>query len=268
MADPISICNRALLGVGARAQISSISPSDGSAASDACAILFAPTFESLARTAYWACLRRQLTLSLLAAAQGTPENPNGTTLPLPPSAYLYQYAYPSDCIAARFIQPSFPAVASGAVPPTGASNPAQIWLPTGGQIPFTVAYDEDPSRNPIETILTNQSQAQLVYTKNQPNPVVWDSLFQEAMVSSLGAFLVPALSLDMPLLQLAISRAEALIARARAADANEGVTVMDHVPDFFRARAGARGWSGWWAGAGLTTYFGQYADMAWPAYGG
>lgn len=260
MTDQLSIANRALLSVGARAQISSLSPSDGSPEGNAVTTLWQPTFEALARTAQWNCLRQQVTLSLLAAASGTPENVDGTTLPSPPQPWLYQYAYPSDALTIRWIVPSLPSSTGSSVPSTTISNAAGTWLPNGGQIQYQISQIKDVNNSPILIILTNQSQAQAVYTVNQPNPAAWDSLFQAAMVASLGAFLVPALSLSMPLMQLAIKTAEMAIAQARAVDGNEGVTSMDHLPDWMAARAGAQGY-GW---GDFTTYGGQCFSMTWP----
>lgn len=259
MADRLSIANRSLLQIGARSQISSFSPSDGSTEADAVSVLYLPTFEQLGRAARWNCLRKQTTLALQAAAQGTQENPSGTP-PLPPTPFLYQYAYPQDCLSMRYIVPSLPSAAAGSVPPTTINNAAATWLPGDNQIPFAVAYAEDADGNPINCILTNQSQAQAVYTVNQPNPVIWDSMFQQAMVNALAAFLVPALSLNLSLMQVAISGAERLIGAARTADGNEGVTVMDHVPDWIRARGGENGWS--WDRAAWQ--YGGYVNVSWP----
>jgi hypothetical protein len=261
MADLVSVTNRALLSIGARAQVSSIAPSDGSTEADAASVLFTPTFEALGRAAHWNCLRKQATLSLLAAATGTPENPSGTSLPLPPTPWLYQYSYPSDCLNMRFIVPSLPAGVGGVPPATTINNAAMTCLPGNSQIPFAVAYATDVAGNPIITILTNQSQAQAVYTVNQPNPIIWDSLFQEAMVASLAAYFVPALSLNIALMKAQIERAEGMIVRARVADGNEGVTVMDHLPDWMRARGGEYGW-GW--GFGGSFQYGGCVSMCWP----
>lgn len=258
MADVISICNRSLLSIGARAQISALN--EGSTESDAAAVLFTPTFEALARSAQWNCLRKQATLSLLAAAQGTPENPSGTP-PLPPTPWLYQYALPPDCLAMRFIVPSLPSAVGGQPPQTTLNNAAATWLPGDGAIPFAVAYATDTGGNPIQVVLTNQSMAQAVYTVNQPNPVIWDSLFQAAMVAALAAYFVPALSLNLSLMQAAIGTAEKLIAQARASDGNESITTQDHLPDWIRARDGGSGF-GWGDLAGF--YPGGYAPMVWP----
>jgi len=104
--NQISICNRALLAIGSQSQISSLN--EGSTQANACATLYTPTFEALARAAYWNCLRYQESLSLLAAASGTPENPDGTTLPLPPTPWLYSYQLPTTSLQARFIIPAIP----------------------------------------------------------------------------------------------------------------------------------------------------------------
>lgn len=258
-ASVISIANRSLLSIGARAQVSSLQ--EASAEANAISVLFAPTFESLGRTAWWNCLRRQGTLTLLKAAQGTPENPNGTTLPLPPQPWLYSYALPSDCLHMRFIVPSFPAQQTGVSPLTTASVASPINLPNQGQIPFAVAYDTDANGSPITVVLTNQSQAQAVYTVNQSNPQIWDSGLQAAMVASLAAYLVPALSLDKGLMTASINTAEKIIAQARTQDANEGTHSQDHQPDWITARAGSGG-----AGYGYGYWGNQYQfiGMSWP----
>lgn len=245
----LSICNRALLSIGVQAQISSLNESSTEA--DACNTLFTPTFESLAREAYWNCLRQQAVLTLLAAATGTPENPSGATLPLPPSPWLYSYQLPPDSLMARFIVPSTPISANTPISPAMVSSP--VWLPMQS-IPFQVGYSTDVNGNPIQIILTDLTQAQLVYTVNQPNPQIWDSLFQSAMVASLASFLSPALSLNLSLGQMQLKIAQDLIAQARIRDGNEGTNSQDHIPDFIRARnvGSTTGWGygGNWQGGG------------------
>lgn len=252
----LSICNRALLAIGMpQAQISDIN--SGDVAASACATLFTPTYEALARSAYWNCLRQQATLSLIQAAQGTPENPQGTSLPLPPNPWLYAYQLPSDCLQARFIVPSIPTQPSGTVPISPNLVAAPALFPTES-IPFRVAYSTDANNNPLQVVLTNQTQAQLVYTVNQQNPQIWDSMFQAAMVASLAAYLVPALSLNLPLAQMQIKLAEQLIEQARVRDGDEGTTSQDHIPDFIRAR-NAGGGTGYCDG----NLYNGYCDMTW-----
>lgn len=256
----ISLGNRALLMIGARAQVASLT--EGSTESDAISVLYQPTFEQLARTAPWDCLRQQAGLSLIAAAQGTPENQDGTTLPLPPVPWLYQYAYPSNCLQIRFILPPFTnSTPTGTVPISTSMIGAGAWVPGVGQIPYAVAYSTDTNNNPIETVLTNQTQALAVYTVNQSNPVIFDSLFEQALVASLAAYLVPALSLNIALMDRAVKQANETIVLARTRDANEGVTSMNRNAQWMRARMG----SGISLDGPLSpSQYGVWADMSWP----
>ena len=257
-----SLANRALAAIGGKANISSLT--ENSAQANACNLLFSPTFQQLARSAYWNCLQKQVKLSLLLAAAHTPENPNATP-PFPPFPYLYQYLLPPDCLKARALIPSCPNQSTGGPPLTTASVAAPIWIRGMGQIPFKVAYATDINNNPETVILTNLSQAQLLYTVDSENPVIWDSQFQAAFVASLAAFLVPALSLHMPLMQANVALADRLIAEARASDSNEGTNSQDHTPDFIRARSG--GADGFYSGSNGGYYGGGWDSMAWPAYG-
>lgn len=258
----ISLANRALSMIGARAQIASLS--ETSTEANAVSIWYQPTYEQLARTAAWNCLRQQATLTLLAAAVGTPENVDGTTLPLPPPPWLYQYATPSNSLQIRYLVPSLPnQTPAGTTPLTTASVTAWAFIPGAMQIPFVVAYSTDSNNSPREVILTNQSQAQAVYTVNQSNPVIFDSLFEQALVSSLAAFLVPALSLDIALMDRAIKQVESAISIARVRDGDEGTTSQDHIPDWMRARS--TGGSLGWAGGGFAPWScGNWASMSWP----
>lgn len=264
----ISLCNRALSAIGSQVSVSSISPSDGTTAGDQCSLLFLPTFQQLARTAWWNCFRAQTgqgsfasvdlpPLTLLAAAVGTPENPQGTTLPVPPAPWLYAYLQPTNCLKARAILPFFPPQNIG-VPIFPVSNQGRSWVRGLGQIPFEVGTGIDKEGNPLNLILTNQSQAILQFIVNNSNPVFWDAQFEAAFVAALGAFLVPGLTLHMPLMQLQIGIADRMIANARSSDANEGFNTQDHTPDWIRARSGGfYSETAGWAGPG-------YDNMAWP----
>lgn len=259
MATQIDLCNRALLRIGARAQVSSITPSDGSTEANACSVLFTPTFEELGRSAPWACLRKQTTLTLLAAAAGTPENPSGTSMAIPQEPWLYSYAYPSDCLRVRTLLPNYSASASIGIPLTSATSSLGIGIPDTGGYPFSIAYDTDSVGNPREIILSNIDQAYVIYTVNQQNPIIWDSQFQSAFCAALGAYLVPALSLSMPLMQLQMKVADELIMKARVTDGNEGKTSMDHTPDWIRAR-------GMGATYNCNNFINAYQNMAWSGY--
>ena len=253
----ISVCNRALLASGAREQISSLT--EQSVEAQTCNILYQPTFESLARTAWWNCLSTQNTLALLKAAQGTPENPQGTTLALPPAPWLYEYLQPTDGLHNRYIVASLPS--NGISNLTTYNNSASTWLPgQDNQIKFKTAYDTDASGNGYNVILTNQENAQLVYTVNQPNPQLWDSQFEDAFVASLAAFLSVPLTLNAALMTRNIQIANGVIAQARASDGNEGTNTQNRQADWMRARRGS-GVAGW---AGGSYQYSGWSSMAWP----
>lgn len=256
----VSLCNRALLAVGGRSQISRLD--EDTPAANACSVLYVPTFEQLARAAWFNCLRAQTTLTLLKAAQGTPENPNGTTLPTAPSPWLYEYQLPSNCLHARYVAPTLPITGTGTVPLTTVNNNAPTLIPNDGQIPFAVGYDTDAKGNPLTVVLTNQCQAQLVFTVNQPNPSVWDSQFQAAFVAALAAFLAPALTLNFELMKMQIGVADSIIMQARAADANEGSNTQDNIPDWIRVRRGSGT-----ASYGNSLYgYPNFVPLTWPSF--
>src|SRR3984957_11159820 len=101
---PLSVCQISLLSTGTQAPLSSVFPSDGSPQGTSCNSLYSFVFQQLARSAKWSCLDKQVSRSLLQAAQGTPESETGTSLPLPQQPWLYAYLYPSDCLFLRTIQ--------------------------------------------------------------------------------------------------------------------------------------------------------------------
>lgn len=237
MASAVQIVNLALDACGSRAQVTSISPSDGSQAGDVASRQYMPRLEALSRSAHWGCLRSQATLSVVQAATGTPENPDGTLLQQAPQPWLYAYALPPDCLKARFIVPLIQPAAS-VVP--ALTNVGLQFIP-GQQkvaIPFVIATVNDTQGNRIKVLLSNWPQAQLVYTALIQNPDLWDSLFTTAFVATLAAFFVNPLNRNAELAKDQILIAKAQIDTARAADGNEGPTSTDHTPDWIAARGG------------------------------
>lgn len=254
----VSVCNLSLLSIGGRASVSSIFPSDGSTQSDSCATLFSFVFQQLARTARWGCLNKQLPLTLIQAAQGTPENPTGTSLPLPQQPWLYAYLYPPDCLFVRQIMAPIVTMGS-AVNQLGIANSVTPWVGSNYQIPYETGFTTDAYGNPLEVILTNQEYAVANYTVDEENPQSWDALFTAAFVASLAAYLVPALAKDMALMQTQIKIAESLISTARGMDGNESPIVQDVVPSWIQARMGATGTL--MGGVGYNGY--GYINMPW-----
>ena len=254
--NQISVCNISLLGLGVQQQISSLN--EGSVQANACATLYGFVFEQYARNAQWGCLKKQDSLTLIQAAQGTPENPNGTSLPIPQQPWLYAYLYPADALLIRQLLPPVNGTAGGAIPQFSIANAVTpAYLQNQEIINYEIGYTTDAKGNPLQVILTNQQQAVCDYTVNQPNPQSWDSLFTAGFCAALGVYLVPALSLDKSLMQLQLGIAEKMIKMAEAQDGSESPQSQDRVPDWISARSGATGY-------GLRGYSG-YGLMPFPS---
>jgi len=256
--SPAQFCNFSLSMIpGARAQLSSINPSDGTAAGDACSLLYQPTVDAFARAAHWNCLRFTTgainsvfppPLQLLKAAFGTPEQVANPALLPPPQPWLYSYALPPDCLKARFLVPQLTTQPS--VPPltTAGSLMLPAILPQIA-IPFTVSLDLDASGNETQVLLTNLGQQSsgstggpmLVYTKRLSNIALWDSQFVEGAAAALAVWLNSRLNGSAGLLQAAMGIAKAKLDAARMSDGNEGPQVQDHTPDWISIRDGGQG---------------------------
>lgn len=244
ISSPVDLCNLACSQVGARAVITSINPSDGSKAGDACSLLYQPTIDAFARAAHWNCNRFVSQLSLLKAAAGTPENPNGTTLPVPPLPYLYEYQLPPDCLKARFVVPAI--TPQPLNPPlTGGSTFLPTGFPRGGGAPFVVSADLDPQGNEIEVLMCNLGTAnsgppQLVYTRRVVNVGLFDSLFVRGAASALATWLVNPLSASASMMSQAVGIAKAVLDSARIADGNEGTQDTSRDADWITFRYAGR----------------------------
>lgn len=265
MPSQTDLANRALAQAGARTQIANFK--EGSVESNTCNLLYQPTFEQLARAARWNCLRYQSTLTVLKAAQGTPENQTGTTLPIPPQPWLYEYLLPPDCLMVRYLLPTNTTPPAGTVPifPT-PSSATQMLLPRA-QVDYVVGTDI-VNNQPTKIILTNLSMAQIVYTQNNPNPNFWDSQFQAAYVASLAAFLIPPLNLNMGLLNIQIKLANQIIMEARSADGNEATVSQNREASWITARGAGEYIGNGIFGAGYGYGYGggglEYGQMSWP----
>lgn len=187
----------------------------------------------LMRAAPWDSLRAQITLTQLKATVingATSNNP-------PPQPWGYEYAWPSDCLKARFLLPTLQTMPGG-IPLTTAPNTVlpTADAPTG--IPFVIGTDFDAQGNPIKVILTNLFAAQLVYTRDLSQfPDLWDSLFLSAETAMLGAYFINALARNQAQLQTASAQAKAIIEQARAVSGNESISNADHIPDWITVRA-------------------------------
>lgn len=232
----------------------------------------------LLRGCNWDFARRTAPLVLLADATGNTPNV-GTMVPVP---FTYEYAYPNDCMKARFIPWNLawqnPGIPPGNITPpaspspivTGLGNP-QIgqgrirparfviandtnYPPPAGSVSWEVQGVSPTSRT---VILTNVQQAQLVYTALILYPSVWDSQFRAALVSYLASEIALPLATDKKLglafRQQNILIFKAKLEQARISNGNESWSSSNLSVDWMNARitGGAGNWGSNWSEGGF-----------------
>ena len=241
MTSSVDIGNLALDEIDARASVTSIFPSDGSLSANVLNRQYRLRVEEVSRAAHWNCLRFQAPLALLKAWPGTPENPNGTQLPSPPRPWIYEYAKPADSLKERFIIPLLPMPNENPPLTTAGGVITPPFMP-GKVIDYVVATDTDAQGNRIPVILTNMSQAQMVYTADYSDfPDLWDPQFRSAVVSTIASYIAaPITGKDQKTAALA-ARARDSILRARVSDGNEGPSNSDVLPEWLRVRGRGSG---------------------------
>lgn len=235
-ATEVSICNRALQSIDTRTAIASLTESSVEARN--CNLIYANTRDEVLQMAYWNFAQKTAYLALLKSAPGTPSNSTSTAnqwstaYPSPP--WLYEYAYPTDCIQMSRVVQQIQNYYVGTPYTTGGTSTYPYAVGPGA--PFKVATDADPQGQQQNVILTNQYQAIGVYTMQVTNPGLFGAQFVEALVQALSAKLVLALSGQVALANTKFAQANAVITAARTSDGNEGLTVIDNMPDWITIR--------------------------------
>ena len=222
------ICNLALDAAGTRATISSLQ--ENSAEGRACARQYGPCLTAMLQAAHWNFARKQAALSVLKDGTVSPSQ----NVPVP---WLYEYAYPSDCVQARFVMPQFqnaPSTTEGIVVP-------QYWV--GPPVRFIVSTDLDSGGNTIKCILTNMPQAVLVYTSLVTDTGLFDDQFVQALAFYIAHRISIPLSGDKTLSKTNGALAQQLANSAQASNGNEGLTVIDNTPDWMRVRGYISDWA-------------------------
>jgi hypothetical protein len=221
----------------------------------------------LLRGANWDFARKQTNLTLIADATGQTVGV-GNVVPVP---WIYEYAYPTDCVKARFIPwnplQTSPIPPGNIVPPgppapptTGAPvlvgnriRPARFVIatdPTAAYLPTPpVPYDQAGISPQGQTVvLTNVQNAVLIYTALMQYPSVWDSLFRAALVSYIASEIALPLAQDkkfgLAMRAQNIAVAKAKIEQARIRDGNEGFYSSDIRVDWMATRR-TGGYGGW-----------------------
>ncbi|HXA22756.1 MAG TPA: hypothetical protein VNW90_10675 [Acetobacteraceae bacterium] len=253
MTSRVDITNRALQALGTRSTIASMD--EGSNESNNASLVYDAARQECIRAAPWNFCTATATLALLKSAPGTVETPAFPTSGVwsnayPPPGWSYEYAYPADCLRARKVVPNYSAPSGGGAPifPTGSALATALpfWEMPG--VRFQVTTDKDHTGSPLTCILANLDQGILCYLRDVTVEDIWDPSFTEAMVSALAGKLANTLTGDKGLSKEMYGLANQTILAARANDANEGLTVIQHEPDWIWQAHGirtmARGQSG------------------------
>jgi|SRR5579884_517833 len=175
-AAPEDIVNVALIEAGQQRLIADLY--EGSPAARAALATYGQTRDELLRARDWPFARRTLALTLL---KGPPPpggfNPNQPwTTAYPPPGWLYEYAYPSDCLKLGAI-----------VAPPG------LMFDLDPQPSVWRLCNDDTLSPAQQVILTNTSSAIAVYTGQITDPGTWNNDYTEALIKILASKLSKAL---------------------------------------------------------------------------
>lgn len=130
----------------------------------------------------------------------------------PPEDWAYRYAYPSDCIEARYIVKS------------------EAELP----IAFEVALGDDEA---TRVLLTDREAATLCYTARVTNTSAMSVPFVTALAWRIASNIALPLTGDPELQKWASQMYMAQLNRSAALDSNERHERLDHTVDWLSARA-------------------------------
>ena len=217
MTSVVEICNLALTRIGAQT-INSLD--EASAQAIHCNLLFGPTRDAVLRQVPWRFATARQALALLDETH--------------PPEWTYGYQKPSDCLAARYIEPTGPLIPHGAVYPHSCYWAERV--PTGSAVTSIPTVETAAFEIRGTTVYTHQPDAVLIYTAQVADPTAFDPLFVEALSYKLAAELVLAVEADTTLRRLMTQDYQLVMAQAAGADARDGTVRADRDADWIRAR--------------------------------
>lgn len=294
MISPADVVNRSLDAIGCGATLSDPDLAEGTREAEAARRIYGPTLRQLLRAALWNFSRRQATLTLLqdstgattAGQQAAGQPPSVGTGTPGMGPWQYEYAWPVDCVRARYLPlrvppsnpPGVPIMTGlGSTAPLLANIPARFVI-TNDAIPnlagAITSWDQLPALDRTmgqglasqTVILTNVQNATLVYTALITFPDQWDPCFQQAMVAALAERLAMVclddkkFAIAMRSQQIAV--AKAALDAARISDGDEGWNKADIPVDWIRTRASGSCWNAWGDGGGPGMLY-----CGWASYG-
>lgn len=183
VSNEAAVCNLALLNIGQRAFIDSLT--ENTPAGKIANLVFRPTRDLLLEAAHWKFARREVALALLSG-----ETRKGWT---------YVYALPSDCI-----------------------SPRKLWdgkRSESSTIPFELA----DSATSGKVLLTDMEEATLIYTTNAVAVARWPQHFVEAVAWQLSERFALGLAVKPDVARFARDEARVKLSEAVAQAFREGV---------------------------------------------
>ncbi len=210
------IANMALSHVGTRSSIESLEDEISNEA-EVCRLWYEFSRRQTLEGFDWNFARKRITLTKHS------EDP-------PDGVWGFRYVYPADCIVARKLENP-----TGTVEGQTGRWIADFSTPEvrGDAIPFEVETD---STGQTKSILSNLSDAKLVYTFEQLDTGLYSPLFVEALSRALGSHIAFTLTGKLALANALANSFTNAMFTASASSANEQVAKPPRDADFIRGR--------------------------------
>lgn len=222
MASVADVCNMALAHLGARTQVNSISPPDGSAEAGYCARFYPVARKELIETGAWAFTRRRVQLTEVDNVS---------------NVWQYAYAEPAGMVnALRVLNQRY-------LMAIGASWP--LMYEPGSLMNWALVDELFKERGSSEfdiengIIYTNEPEAWFLYTQDVTDTTKFSPMFTSALGMLLASYLAGPIIKGLEGAQVGArwrDAAMSLSARAEASDANSTNQRADHVAAHIRGR--------------------------------
>jgi len=175
--SPADVVNLALVRIGHTWRVGNLY--DGSKGASLALDIYGQTRDQLIRDGQWGFARRDIALTLQKSAPAGGYFPPNlwSRAANPPPNWLYQYAYPDDCLKVRSVRP------------------APTFSPSFDPQPHVFDTPNDPTLTPpVKVLVCNVPNALCTYAGRITDPSQWEASFTEALAAELGRRLAPALA--------------------------------------------------------------------------
>ena len=173
--SPSDVVNLALVRIGHPMRVGNLY--DGSKAAKVALDIYGQTRDELLRAGQWGFAERNAVInSIKQAPPGGYIPPTVWTTAYPPIPWLFEYAYPIDCLKVR------------------AVKQVPLFVPSFAPQPNVFSTPNDSALSAKVIVCNVGPSAALVYTGRVTDPTQWEASFIEAMAAALARRLSVALS--------------------------------------------------------------------------